>query len=114
MFLVCGYSSEMRVIKVVRRWLWRRLERRVNAAVDARFELALRRAAAFASRPDGRGGAMEIRLADQLAEVERRLQETTGTAKEARRLALEASRAIERILQAEVEMWQAFDMAERR
>ena len=101
-------------MKVVRRWIWRRLERRVNAVVDARFDLLLGKVAASSGHPDRLKVLLEVQQADRLTEVERRLRETTDTAKEARRLALEASRAIERILQAEVEIWQALDMAERR
>lgn len=101
-------------MKAIRRRLWRRLEQRVNATVDARFDLALRQAAASKTRAGDLRTLMEVQVADRLTAVERRLQETTDIAKEARRLGIEASRAIERILQAEVEMWQALDTAERR
>lgn len=114
----------MQPLRAVRRRIWRRLEPRVQQVVDQRLDHAF----GLASAPEPAGA--HHRAVDQLRELaetdhvlmrrsreederidelERRLRATAATAAEARRLATEASRAIERLLQAELEIWQALD-----
>lgn len=114
----------MQPLRAVRRRIWRRLEPRVQQVVDQRLDHA------FGLVPAPEPAEARHRAVDQLrelAEIEhvlmrrsqerderidelgRQLRATAATAAEARRLATEASRAIERLLQAELEIWQALD-----
>ena len=94
----------MHPMRRVRAWVWRRLEPRVARVVKRVVERDVER---IVER-------IVERAVDRV--LERRLkalQEETATAarnaREALRLATEASQAIERILQVELEVWRAID-----
>lgn len=111
----------MHPLKAVRRWIWRRLEPRIQGVISQRLDpIANRLAATTTTAQEALAVAREarrlatesIRAVEELQPsraMDERLRAATAKAGDANRLAMEASRAIERLLQAEVEIWQAID-----
>jgi hypothetical protein len=112
-------------LKAVRGWVWRRLEPRIQGVVSQRLDPVAHRLAATATtaqealavaREARRLATDAVRVAEKLQKdiafsraMDEQLRAATAKAGDANRLAMEASRAIEQVLQAEVELWQAID-----
>jgi uncharacterized coiled-coil DUF342 family protein len=105
-------------LKALRGRIWRRLEPRIQGVVSARLDPVIarvREALTVAEQAKRQAAEAAEAVARLRAEVQatramdERLRATTAKANEAHRLATESARAVERVLQAEIELWQAID-----
>jgi hypothetical protein len=105
-------------LQAVRGRIWRRLEPRIQDVVSGRLDpVVIRVDEALAIAREARRQAAEAADAVERLRTEvqatramdERLRATTAKVNEAHRLTTESARAIERVLQAEIELWQAID-----